>query len=306
MKGTNLNPSIVSRLRENIVGPGGLHYLDLSNSNAGPKEIAFIADCVKFNAQNVEGVAPLISIDLSGNCICGVDFLMSGAPDHSGLQELVSVLNGIGSKSRLKKINLSRNYVDLKGFYSISHLINNGIGSLSELCLRDCGANDESIIRLMEGLKLAKSLQILDLSHNKFKADGCEALADALALNAKLKQLNISECDMGPSGMTSVMKGLGANVSIEALMAGDNGFGDEGAEAVASMLKVNNRLRHLDLQENGIGLGGMVEIAAALKVNRTLIFLGLQWNNFGNDSTLPLSQAFAFNNVIKSVHILGM
>lgn len=305
MKGTNLSATTVSRLRENTVGAGGLHNFDLSNSNTGPKELALIAECVKFNAQNVEGVAPLISIDFSGNHICGVDFLMSGTPDHSGVHELVNALNGIGGKSRLKKINFSRNYLDLKAFSTIGHMIGSGIQSLSELSLRDCCATDDAIAKLMDGLKHAKSLQILDLSHNKIGLEGCEAIADALTMTTKLKQISLAECDIGPAGTFSIMKGMGSNISVEAMFYGDNNFGDEGAEAVASMLKVNTRLKHLDLQENSIGPKGMEEISAALKVNRVLIFLNLQWNELGNNATVSLCEALAVNNVLKSVHILG-
>lgn len=32
MKNTNLHPSVVSKLRENVPGPGGLHHFDLSNT----------------------------------------------------------------------------------------------------------------------------------------------------------------------------------------------------------------------------------------------------------------------------------
>jgi Ran GTPase-activating protein (RanGAP) involved in mRNA processing and transport len=305
MKGTNLNPTVVSRLRDNIAGPGGLHYLDLSNQNAGPKEIALIADCIKSNFQTVEGVAPLISVDFSGNHVCGVDFLMTGNPDNTGLQEFVNVLVTIGAKSRLKKIILSRNYIDLKGYTNLSHLINNGPQSLSELYLRDCGATDETIHKFVDGIRQSKYLQILDLSHNKIGKAGCEALSDALAVNSKLRQLVLTECDIGPAGAAALARGLTTNIAVETLFLGDNGIGDDGAAALATMLRSNNRIKHLDIQENGIGLRGATEISSALKMNRTLVFLGLQWNEISNDAALPLSEMLSTNNVLRSVHILG-
>jgi Ran GTPase-activating protein (RanGAP) involved in mRNA processing and transport len=305
MKGTNLSPTIVSRLRDNIAGPGGLHYFDLSNSNAGPKELALIADCVKSNFSTIEGVAPLISVDFSGNHICGVDFLMSGNPDNSGLQDFVTVLINIGAKSRLKKIILSKNYIDSKGFSNLAKLITDGPQSVSELYLRDCGCSEEATVKLMEGLKQSKSLQVLDLAHNNIGLDGCEGLGEALSVNARLRQLVLSECDIGPQGATLLAKGLCTNLCMETLFIGDNGVGDEGAEAIASMLKMNNRIKQIDLQENGIGIRGVTALCEALKVNRTLIFLGLQWNELGNDAAVPLSEMLAVNNALRSVHILG-
>jgi Ran GTPase-activating protein (RanGAP) involved in mRNA processing and transport len=305
MKGTNLNATLVARLRDNIAGPGGLHHFDLSNSSAGPKELALIADSLKYNLQNIEGITPLISIDLSGNHICGVDFLMTGVVDNSGLQELTSALNTIGSRSRLRKIILSRNYLDTKGFHTIANLISSGFQSLSELYLRDCGANDEAMVKLMHGLKHAKNLHILDISHNKFGAEACEAISDALSVNSRLKQLMMSECDCGPMGAVCLMKGLSANLSLEALLLSDNNICDEGAEAVGLMLKVNNRLKHLDIQENCIGLSGAAVLAAALKVNRTLVFLGLQWNELTAEAVAPLCEIVSGNNVLRSIHLLG-
>lgn len=305
MKHTNLSSTLVSRLRENIAGPGGLHHLDLSNANAGPKELTSITDCIKYNSQNIEGVVPLISIDLSGNHICGVDFMMTGTCDNTGIQDFVTVLNNIGSKSRLRKINLSRNYLDICGFISLSNLVSAGPQSLSELCLRDCGANDEAVIKLMDALKQAKGLQVLDLSHNRIGIDGCDAIGEMLTLNAKLRQINLSECDIGPGGAVAIARGFHTNTGVEALLLGDNGIGNEGAEAIAHMLKVNNRLKHLDLQENGIGVQGTEEISDALKINRTLVFLGLQWNELTNEAAVSLSEALSTNNVLRSVHILG-
>lgn len=295
----------MSKLRENVPGPGGLHFLDMTNSNAGPKELSAIADCIKHNFQTVEGVAPLISIDFSGNRICGVDFLMTGVEDSSGLQDFVKVLTDIGGKSRLRKLILSRNYLDLRAYTCLSNLITTGPQSISELYLRDCGATAETMTKLMEGVKAAKNLQILDISHNYVEIEGCEAIGDALSVNSKIRQLLLNECDIGPVGMSAIAKGLSHNLCLETLFLGDNGIGDEGAAAVASMLRTNSRIRQLDLQENGICLSGITELCNALKTNRSLAFLGLQWNELSNDAALPLSEMLSMNNVLRAVHIIG-
>ena len=305
MKGTNLSTTIISRLRENIAGPGGLHYLDLTNSNAGPKELAVLADCIKYNFQNIEGVAPLISMDLTGNHICGVDFLMSGSPDASGLIELINTFISIGVKCRMRKLMLSRNYIDLKGYNSLSNLLNNGPQSISELYLRDCGLTGDSIVKFMDGIKQSKYLQILDISHNNLGLTGCEALGEALSVNSKLRQLILSECDTGPIGMTSIVKGISLNVSLETLFLNDNNIQDDGAIAIANMIKLTTRVKHLDLQENNIGIRGITEISNAMKINRTVTFLGLQWNELTNDSILPLCEMVAINPILRSIHILG-
>mmetsp|Transcript_2216 Transcript_2216/g.3492 ORF Transcript_2216/g.3492 Transcript_2216/m.3492 type:complete len:341 (-) Transcript_2216:196-1218(-) len=307
MKGTNLNPSIVTRLRENVITPGGLHHFDLSNTNAGSKELSLVADSIKYNFQSQEGVAPLLTVDLSGNNICGVDFLMTGTIDTTGIGDFVTVLTNIGAKSRLKKLNLSKNYFDVRGFSILANLLSSGPSSLTELNVRDCGANDECIVKLCEGMKQNKSLTILDVSHNHFGQDGCEAIAEVLATNTsiKLKHLLISECELGPDACVSMIKGLHSNASLEALVIGDNNIGNVGAEAIAAMLKVNVRLKQLDIQENEISDEGMEAIASALKTNRVLNFLGIQWNPISNTAAGPLSEALSGNNILRAIHILG-
>ncbi|KAJ1387036.1 hypothetical protein B484DRAFT_459893, partial [Ochromonadaceae sp. CCMP2298] len=281
------------------------HYFDLSNSAAGPKELSLLAESIKYNFTTVDGVAPLITMELSGNQVCGVDFLMSGDYESAGLTELVNVIVHIGVKSRLRKITLSRNYIGLRGCTIISNLLTNGPTSLIELGLRDCGAHDDAITKLMDGLKGNKSLQLLDISHNCFGKEGCEAVGEMLTLNSKLRQLTMSECSIGPLGTAEIARGLSTNTGLEALLLGDNGIGDAGAEAIASCLKVNKSLKQLDIQENDIGLVGITAIAEALKGNRVLTFLGVQWNALTNQATIPLGEALKSNTILRGLHILG-
>src|SRR5687768_12344708 len=122
MKGTNLSSSTTTRLRENTAGPGGLHHFDLSSASVGPKELSVLSDCIKHNFQSVEGMAPLISIDISGNNICGTDFLMLGTYDCDGLTDFGNVMVAMSKMSRLRKMNLSRNFLDAKGFAVVSKI----------------------------------------------------------------------------------------------------------------------------------------------------------------------------------------
>ncbi len=300
-----MNPTIVTKLRENIAGPGGLHFFDLSSGNVGPKEVSAIADCIKFNYQSCDGMAPLISIDLSGNQLCGLDFIMQGTYEPEGFGDFCTTLVNMSKISRLRKINLSRNFLDVKGFALISNLLINGPQSLQELGLRACGGDAQAIEKLSEGLKVNKNIVTLDLRQNHFGPGGAEFLSDFLATTSRLKQIYLSECDLGAEGTAVICKALCTNDSIEMLSLGDNNFGDAGSESVATMLRTNKKLRHLDLQENLIALEGISAIAKALAKNRTLVFLGVQWNDLSNEGAARLGEALLYNNTLKSMHLVG-
>lgn len=220
------------------------------------------------------GIAPLISMDLSGNQLGGVDSFMNGTYDIQGLVDFVAVVNSIGIRSRLKRINLNKNIFDVKCYGQLSILLSGGPASLLELYLRDCGASDESTICLMEGMKINKTLAILDISQSIVGLEASDSISKMLLMGSRLKQLVMSECYIGPEGASMLMRALQTNAALEVLVLGDNNIQDVGADALANMLKVNNIIKRIDIQENSISNVGMLAISNALKINRSLAFLG--------------------------------
>eukprot|EP01038_Epipyxis_sp_PR26KG_P007162 gene7162-9765_t len=304
MKGSILNPAIIIRLKENTAGPQGLHHFDISNSNYGPREISIISDAIKINYQSSDNIAPLISIDFSGNSLCGVDSMMSGVYDSDGLSDFCATLISI-KNSRLRKINLSRNYLDIRGFMIIAGLLSFGPSSLIDLNLRNCAGSGKAIEKLLDALKPNKSLLTLDISQNDLGLEGAELIGDALANNKKLKQLSISDCNIPADGANSIFKGLINNNNLEILNISDNWIGDSGAESIGVMLRSNGILKHLDIQENHITSDGLSSIAKGLAKNKSLVFLGLQWNDINNEGAAKLGEALMINSTLKSVCILG-
>eukprot|EP01040_Poterioochromonas_malhamensis_P017164 gene17164-19664_t len=60
MKGSNLNQSLVQRLRDNTIAYGGIHYLDVANSNIGPREISGLGDVMRINGVGGNDGSPII------------------------------------------------------------------------------------------------------------------------------------------------------------------------------------------------------------------------------------------------------
>lgn len=305
MKGANLSASLVTRLRENTSAAEGLHYFDICNSNVGPAEISALGDCIKYNGNNCEGMAPLIVIDLSSNSICGASRWGQGSVDVQGLEDFCGCLTAISKVSRLRKLTFNKNILDTAGFATIGTLLSNGPQSILELSLRGCGGTAAGLDRLADGLKNNKALQLLDLRENAFGPDGVANLCEVLPGSARLKQLYLSGCGLLTKGTSAVFHALHHNFGLEALSIGDNDCGDSAGEAIAGFLRANQKLRSLDISENGIGLDGITAIAKGLSKNRTLVFLGLQWNDIDNEGAHLLAEVLATNSTLRSVHIVG-
>lgn len=307
MKGANLNPNLVQRLKDNTIQYGGIHYLDVANCNVGPKEISVLGEIIRANGVSGNDGSPIISIDFTNNPICGLNSRGKGIYDENGLMDFCNSWITLGNKgsSRLRKLNFSRCLLQVKGFTAIASLLSNGPSSIQELILRNCLGNSECIEKLVEGLRASRSLTSLDLSENRIGSAGGNILATVLGMATRLKQVFLNSCDFGVDGSQSIFNSMQSNMTVEVLSCNDNGFGDDGCEAVASMLRTNQRLKHLDISENGIAFDGVSAIFRSISKNRTLLVLGLQWNDLNNECAKRMGEALGQNNTLKAIHILG-
>lgn len=305
-KGSNLSPAIVAKLKENTLGSSGTHFFDISAMNIGPREVSAIGDCIRLNGMAADGMAPLITLDLSNNIVCGLNSWGKGNYDADGFQDFCNSLNAIHKVSRLKKLILSRNYLDVRGFNILGNFLGNTACTIVELHVRSCCGTGEAMEKFMDGIKsLKSSLQVLDLRENPLGVKGAFCVADMIYNSNKIKQISISSCNLQAEGVTSIFNALQNNVSLDILNIGDNFVGDIGSEALGNALKVNTKLKHLDLQDNGIGLEGMTHIAKGLAKNRGIVFLGLAFNNITNESAVVLGESLRVNTTLKGIHLIG-
>eukprot|EP01036_Dinobryon_divergens_P027218 gene27218-35949_t len=298
--------NLISKLRDNSVAPDGLHHFDMTNAAIGPKDLKAISDAIKGNFQAIEsGLAPLLSIELAGNSLCGVDlFTLKGSYDSAAFNDFVNTLILMSKLSRLKKINLSRNYFDIEGFTILGTLLSNGPATIIELYLQDCAANSSCIENLMVGLKSNKTLVTLDLRDNDIGIEGAAFIAEALQAGQKLRQLNLSGCNIESQGAIAIISSL-SNGSIETLNLSDNSIGDDGASQIGLFLETNRTLKQLSIPDNQITDDGMASISKGLARNKGLQFLGVQWNFITNNGALYLSTCLSQNSSLRALHILG-
>eukprot|EP00981_Chlorochromonas_danica_P003770 scaffold691_cov181-Ochromonas_danica.AAC.23 len=304
-KGSNLSPALITKLRENSSGPEGTHYLDFNASNLGPLELTVLADTIRYNGNNCEGMAPLITIDLSSNRICGLDGIGRGIMDNSGLNDFCAALTVLSKVSRLKRLVFNKNYLALEGSTILNTFFSNGPNSLQEVCLRSCAILPEAFAILCEGLKNNKSLYLLDLRDNPMDTTCGKYLAEVLTCHPRLKEVNVNSCGLGRDGCQAVFQALSSNATLETLSINANQCSDIGCEAVSSCLRTNTKLRYLDLQENNITVIGATLLARGLARNRALVFLGLQWNILDDEAAIKLAEGLTTNNTLRGLHLLG-
>ncbi|KAJ3413931.1 C-4 sterol methyl oxidase [Chytridiales sp. JEL 0842] len=137
--------------------------------------------------------------------------------------------------------------------------------SLREVKMAKMGISDWAVKEfLANGVKVNKSIEVLDLSSNRISRDGGVAICQALYKQPVLRSLNLS-C---------------------------NSIQDEGAEAVCVMLLHNKTLERIYLDHNGIKGKGLRDLAHAIARNRTLTHITL-WGNLWDEPSCNKWQSFS-------------
>ncbi|MFH1462053.1 MAG: BTB/POZ domain-containing protein [bacterium] len=167
--------------------------------------------------------------------------------------------------------------------------------------------NSLNAINLNEAIKRLESndptLTSLNLSRNGIRAEGAQAIADALKENNTLTSLNLEHNEIGADGVQALADALKENRTLTSLNLSRNGIRAEGAQAIADALKVNNTLTSLNLEHNRIGAAGARALADALKENSALTSLNLEGNEIGDEGALALADALKVNRTLTSLNL---
>jgi hypothetical protein len=163
----------------------------------------------------------------------------------------------------------------------------------------------------------------LNLSNNRlcgvsergnYKAEGINAIADALRVNCGLTALNLSNNYLKDEGVNAVCEAIQSNkeTKLASLNFKDSGIGPGGVNAVAAMVAVTGGLTSLNLSSNDIGSYwdddqktrvftpvGPKAIADALLVNGGLTALNLSSNNLEDLGISAVCYAIQSNKMTK-------
>ena len=140
----------------------------------------------------------------------------------------------------------------------------------------------EEATKIGKAIKVNKTLQKLDISHNSISDDGAVAFSDGLKYNISLQELNISDNKITKEGAKMIGEAIKVNKTLQKLNISDNSISNDGAAAFSDGLKYNISLQELNMSQNKITNEGAKLLAEAIKVNTTLHTLDLYQYNINN------------------------
>ena len=199
-----------------------------------------------------EGVR-LIEEVLKNNFFIEYLDLSSNSIKNEGFKYLI---NGLKENEIMKKLNVSNNEIDEKG-----------------------------ILYLKDNMKSCK-VEILDLSVNPIKNEGCIAMSKCLISEklSEVRYINLSECNIQFNGVKEFFKYIRTNKKLDTILLNKNNLFSKKWIYLEQFL-INLNLKHLGL--NGCSLKNSTEdIAKILMHHPTLKILELSHNQINDDSFL--------------------
>jgi len=207
-------------------------------------------------------------------------------------------------RERKGDIRLVLDEIKLEEFENSFNTVILGLKQNIPITVLSLKINDNGIKKIVEALKINKTITRLDLNNNKISNDGTKVLAEALKINTKLETLNISNNNIRYSGAKALAEALKTNKTLILFNISNNNIGYDGGIAIADALKINTTLLDLNLSENKIN-DGAVYIADALKINTTLLKLNLEQNYIKDNGAVKIAEALIVNKTLLDLNLCG-
>jgi len=204
-------------------------------------------------------------------------------------------------RERKGDIRLVLDEIKLEEFENSFNTVILGLKQNIPITVLSLKINDNGIKKIVEALKINKTITRLDLNNNKISNGGAKALAEALKTNKTLILFNISNNNIGYDGGIAIADALKINTTLLDLNLSENKIND-GAVYIADALKINTTLLKLNLEQNYIKDNGAVKIAEALIVNKTLLDLNLCGNNI-RYGVIPIANALEKNTTLTNLNL---
>ena len=174
--------------------------------------------------------------------------------------------------------------------------------SLQELDLSHACLHIEGVKRIIEILKVNRTLTKFNISGNPLSDDAVMALSDCLMHNCTLQELCIARTRITRNNFVMIMNALRLNTTLVKLDASCNLFSDNAID-LSSYLRNNITLKELNLKSTNIKENHVKEMMKALSVNTTLQKLVISRNYICDAGAIAISDYLRSCNSLKVLYI---
>ena len=260
---------------------------EMENSALGPRAMQVLAESI-FRHENIRVVK------LAGNPIGdgGAQFI-SLLLQHS--DKIISLdisncgLGDAGAKLIFGSLRTNKTLMSLN-IGNSSGVSRNGLGTAS-------------VTELVEMLKENKVLSELSLVMTEMTCDHINMIAGGLKMNKTLQVLNVSSNNMGSKGAICLTQAL-TGTQLQELYLAANHIRDDFAPHIANMLKQNKAIRVLDVSSNSLTQKFINAISPAIAAEDcSLMSLNVSRNPLGAKGISSLGQALVSNTSLTYLNV---
>lgn len=292
-----------------LIANDSVHELNLAGAGLGPNGTAVLASGLALNEN-------LTDISLAGNGCgdVGIQALVGALMIHESIKDVNLSDNKITSlgasalsnvfRSKDVRVVLTGNAIDDTGASAIAAAMKDNVAVAPTIKLAFNAISPDGACDIIEAI-IGRSVDTLDLAHNRIGESGAWALAALLRSGGAVENVNVSGNSIGDAGNAYVMEALEENSDVRYMNIAANGITQAGAGGLASMLGKNSTIEHLDMSNNLLGDAGMTTLASALRVNTGVTRLNLGRNNFSAAGVRAIADALASNGVLRRVDLSG-
>ncbi|KAJ8604022.1 hypothetical protein CTAYLR_003382 [Chrysophaeum taylorii] len=221
----------------------------------------------------------------------------------SGVGALVA---GLRKKTSLTEVDLSLNSsIGDKAISDLARALAACSSLIQRLSFAHCNASDGAASTTGSCFRDHVNLQHLDLSGNRIRSTGAQALVPLINGAGSKGLLGRGKLDGGLLSLNmgwNLIDDVGASAcalagvelptaTLVRLDLSSNSMKDRAGVAIAKGLGASQTLRALDVSRNHLGRDSAKEIAKALAETKTLEVLKLGWNPLGTDGTVAIVRA---------------
>ncbi|EGC31859.1 hypothetical protein DICPUDRAFT_156240 [Dictyostelium purpureum] len=201
------------------------------------------------------------------------------AYNNLGADGTKNIIKGVVNNHIINDLSLSANKIDYNGCNELCNLLELSSANTKTLYIRYCELSSRSLVRVCKMLELNATINVLDLSMNKFSKQTATAIAHSLERNRTLEDLFLTQASMSHTEIDIISAGIQKNQKIKRLFLDVNPIGKKGINSLAQMVNNNTSLEALGLRNTNLNSKDILEFLKQLNQNISIKTINLTENN---------------------------